>query len=286
MAFDEYAIRGRIARWFNRARDLGSRNPGQVMVVVAGDGHTPQREQIGPAMELLTAHRALLKDPHVHYLRIQHAQGTHLSWFKDFLDALQQRPAGQSVALQWEGEHGATVNVVMLATRSAEEGLEARAWSLEGWDIHACAVVLADLEGHGTRDYKVGLFTESSADGLSQELVHFGRTHCSGLLKQAGWRVRDARGAPAPWEMERGMVDQISRWIERVRGWSDDAELQDGVDGPWVARRLGIVDEGLADALFREIGSDVPVEEAATALWEAVKPWPGRLWQQLSPNDG
>lgn len=283
LAYDEMQIRTRIAKWFRRARDLAARRPGDVLVVVAGDGLNPQREPLGPSLDLITAHRDLLKDPNVHYLRIQHAQGTHLSWFKDFLFTLQQRPAGQSVALQWEAEHGSTVNVVMLATRDNEVG--ARAWSLDGWDVQACAVVLSDLEGRGSNDYKLGLFTaETQNSQLSQELVHFGRAHCTGLLTQAGWRVRDARGAPPPWELERGMVSQIARWIERVRGWRDDVEAPDDA-ADWVARRLGLADARLARALAREMRSDGPVEDAAASLWDSVPAWPGQLWHSMGERD-
>lgn len=274
LAFAERVIRARIARWFRDAREQAAAAPGNVLVVVAGDGLNPQRDDLGDAIELLDAHRDLLRDPNVHYLRIQHAQGTHLSWFKDFLFTLQQRPAGQSVALQWEAEHGSTVNVVMLATR--DEGAEARAWSLDGWTIRACAVVLSDLEGMGARDYKLGMFTSASdTQGLSQELVHFGRAHCTGLLKQAGWRIRDPRGAPSAWELERGMVTQIARWIERVRGWRGALSVTDDDAKERVARLLGISDLRLARALVDEVEADLPVEAAARALWASVPPWPG-----------
>lgn len=284
LAFDERTIRLRIASWFRRARDLAARRPGKVLVVVAGDGHNPERENLGMSMELITAHRNLLRDSNVHYLRIQHAQGTHLSWFKDFLFTLQQRPAGQSVALQWEAEHGSTVNIVMVATR--DEDIATRAWSLDGWNIDACAVVLSDLEGRGSRDYKLGIFTElEGGGGLSQELVHFGRAHCSGLLAQAGWRIRDPRGSPPPWELERGMVSQIARWIERVRGWRDEVDAPEQDPTGWVARRLGIVDARLARALASEMRQDGSVEDAAAALWDSVAPWPGQLWHQVAERD-
>ncbi len=284
LEFDEHGIRVRCARWFRHARDLAARAPGRVLVVVAGDGLSPDREDLGPSLELLTAHRDLLRDPQVHYLRIQHAQGTHLSWFKDFLTTLQQRPAGQSVAVQWEVEHGSTVNVVMVAERDPE--VPVRAWSLDGWEIRACAVVLSDLEGLGSRAYKLGMFTSADGpSGLSQELVHFGRAHCSGLLRQAGWRVRDPRGAPPPWELERGMVSQIARWIERVRQWRDEAEVIGDDRGAWIARRLGIADARLARALAEQMVDDGPVEEAAAALWASVPPWPGPAWSPMGARD-
>ena len=280
LAFDDQAMRARCAEWFARAGALAEAQPGRVMVVVAGDGLNPQRDRLGPSIDLFRAHRDLLKDPRVHYLRIQHAQGTHLSWFKDFLFTLQQRPSGQSVALQWEAEHGATVNVVMLAVRRQDE-LEARAWSLDGWHVQACGVVLANLEGEGGGDYRLGLFTDETRVGLSQELVQFGRAHCNGLLKQAGWRVREPRGAPPSWALEEGMVAQIARWIERVRGWRDDPDAHTEDVADWVAQRLGIVDTHLAGALALQMRRDDPVDEVAAALWASVVPWPGPNWQQL-----
>ncbi|NCG22162.1 MAG: hypothetical protein GWP91_24360, partial [Rhodobacterales bacterium] len=275
LAFNQDAIRKRMARWFRRARAMATSAPGDVLVVVAGDGLDPNRE--GAAAELLRAHRNLLRDANVHYLRIQHAQATHLSWYKDFLHTLQERPSGHSVAVQWEAEHGATVNVVMLARRDRSDASGVRAWSLEGWQVEACGVVLADLGGQGGRDYQVGMFTESGRRhvGLSQELVHFGRAHCGGLLKQAGWRVRDSRGAPAPWELERGIVRQIARWIERTRGFFIDESVDEEAASGLVAQRLGLVDPRLARALARERQRDEPPERAAEALWASVPAWPG-----------
>lgn len=285
LALSEGAIRGRISRWYDRARDLGAQHPGDVMVVVAGDGLNPSRDEASTAMTLLRAHRDLVRDPNVHYLRIQHALGTHLSWFKDLLATLEQRPHGHSVALQWEVEHGATVNVVLLGRRGHEE-MSPRAWTLQGWTFEACAVILADLEGAGLRDYKMGLFTEGNAEGagLSQELVHFGRAHCSGLLKQAGWRRRDAHGPPPTWEMERALVSQIARWIERVRGWREQEGEMAEVTAEWVARRLNIADDRLARALAYEMDQDGPVIEAAEALWSSVPAWPGPLWSSWAES--
>ena len=158
--------------------------------------------------------------------------------------------------------------------------MPSRPWTLQGWTFEACGVILADLEGAGNRDYKLALFTEANAEGagLSQELVHFGRAHCSGLLKQAGWRRREASGAPPTWEMEGALVAQIARWIERVRGWRDLEGVHEHDPAAWVARRLNIADERLARALVSEMGRDGSVQEAAEALWSSVPAWPGPLW--------
>ena len=253
------------------------------MVVVAGDGLNPQRENVGEAWALLRSHRALLRDPNVRYLRIQHAQGTHLSWLKDFLGLLAERPDGAPVAVQFEAEHGATVNVVMVARRDGNLG-PTPAWSLEGWSIDCCGVVLSDLETEGARHYKVAMFTDRSARAINQELLHFGRAHCEGLLKQEGTRVRGSKGSPEPAAIERAMVDQIGRWIERVRMWK--LKIPPMVNSHeertrWVTRSLGLADERLARALVGEMDRDSPVDEAAAALWASVEPWPGLMWHTI-----
>jgi hypothetical protein len=145
-------------------------------------------------------------------------------------------------------------------------------------------VVLSDLEGEGARHYKVAMFTDRSQREINQELLHFGRAHCEGLLKQSGARVRGVRGAPARVDIERAMVAQIARWIERVRTWkvkmppivnSREARIR------WVSRTLGLADERLAGALVTEMDEATPAGDAAAALWASVLPWPGPLWQQM-----
>jgi len=283
LAFDEQGIQSRIIRWFRLASERAAEDPGSTLVVVAGDGLNPQRETIGQSWQLLRAHRDLLRDPNVRYLRIQHAQGTHLSWLKDMCGLLAQRPDGQSVALQFEAEHGATVNVVMVAHRDSA-GTPMQPWSMEGWSIDCCGVVLSDLEGEGARHYKVAMFTDRAERQINQELLHFGRAHCEGLLKQAGARVRGIKGAPEPLEIERAVVGQIARWIERVRMWkirmpplvnSREAKTR------WVARSLGLADERLAGALVAEMDESTSADDAAAALWASVPPWPGPLWHDM-----
>ncbi len=284
LAFDEDAIQKKFIQWFRYASERGAVDPGSTLVVVAGDGLNPKRENIGQAWELLRAHRDLLRDSTVRYLRIQHAQGTHLAWLKDFFGLLEERPDGESVALQFEAEHGATVNVVMVATRDASQVM-LNPWTLEGWSIECCGVILSDLEGEGDgRHYKVAMFTDRSERRINQELLHFGRAHCEGLLKQAGARVRGAKGAPEPIDIEQAMIRQIARWIERVRTWK--VKMPPIVDSRearirWVARSLGLADERLASSLVGQMDEATPVEDAAAALWASVAPWPGPLWQGM-----
>ena len=72
------------------------------------------------------------------------------------------------------------------------------------------------------------------------------------------------------------MVDQIARWIDRVRAWSSESET--GLDPAEVSTRLGIVDGGLARALCDESVGERSTEEAAAALWANVQAWPGSTW--------
>jgi hypothetical protein len=292
LAFSGGDIRDILVRWFDSARALAARCPGEVMVVVAGDGMNPTRDRIDDAFALYRAHRAVVLDPNVRYLRIQHAQGTHLSWMKDLVDSLHRRPAdGHPVGLQFEVEHGATVNVVLVLERApltidrTGHGVDGSLpWTLDGWDVASCAVVLSDLESSGTEDYKVGLFTErvpGRADRLNQELLHFGRAHCEGLLAQAGAKVQAERGPIAPSDVEQALVAQIARWIERVRVWRGTSQTTPRditARGRWVASRLGLADARLARALAREMEREGSPDEAALRLWQSVQPWPGAAW--------
>ena len=278
LAFSGESIRTRLARWYRHARSKARSGECETLVVLAGDGLNPERDQVDS--ELFLAHQALMTEPALDYLRIQHAQGTHLSWMKDFVMSLQRRPRpSRPVALQWEGEHGATVSVVVVAEREVGSP-PTEPWTLEGWTIKRCGVILSDLESTG-EDYEVGIFTEASpgyASGANQELLAFGRAHCDGLMAQAGWRVRGDAGAPDEAAFESCLVGQIARWIERVRVWrhsSRTAPESTDERARWVARRLGLKDQRLARALAREMMTDTPVDEAALALWRSVPPWPG-----------
>ncbi|MEQ1501177.1 MAG: succinylglutamate desuccinylase/aspartoacylase family protein [Myxococcota bacterium] len=285
LAFDGGDIRDRLTRWFDGARALAAGRPEDVLVVVAGDGLNPTRDRMSDAFPLYRSQRALVLDPNVRYLRIQHAQGTHLAWMKDFLHTLSQRPASdRSVAVQFEIEHGATVNVILVLERdrTIPEGI--RPWSLDGWDIVSCGVVLSDLESLGTENYKVGMFTErlpGKPQSLNLELLHFGRAHCEGLLVQAGARVEGQIGPEAVTGIEDTLVRQIARWIERVRVWktsSHSTPADPDVRATWVARRLGLADLRLAHAIGQQMDRTDPALGAARALWDAVPAWPGPPW--------
>ena len=280
LAFNAEVVRRRLATWFDAASDLGDAEPGELLVVIAGDGLNPTRDRLSDTWAMFQAHRRVVLDPNVHYLRIQHAQGTNLAWMKDFLNALHQRPShAHSAGVQFEAEHGATVNVVLVARRGQGGTESTQEWSLDGWDLLSCAVILADLEA-SEEARQVALFTGDPGREvpINQELLHFGRAHCEGLLRQAGARVRAARGALPTQALERCLVDQITRWIERVRLWGQSSRsVPRDIDdrGRWVARRLGLADVRLARALAREMDRETPAASAAEALWASVPPWPG-----------
>ena len=291
LAFTEEAIQQRVARWFRWTRRLGQKQPGKVMIVLAGDGMSPVRERSGVAWDALVAHRAVVADSNVRYMRIQHSRGTHLAWLKDLFDTMQERPHGQSVAVQWEEQHGASVNVVLICLADDEAGPVRRPWSLDGWAIYGCAILVSDLKRSGG-GYKVALFTEPVAGDptlLNQELLHFGREHCEGLLRQAGHRVQSPMGAPERVELDAAVVDQIAGWIERVRRWKEHPVVHPPTDGAeradWIANQLGLADESLARALAVEMEGKSGALDAARSLWECVQAWPGPLWGQLRDRE-
>jgi hypothetical protein len=282
----DLALRGtdihrRVVGIYRRALELARRQPGQVLVVVAGDGHTPLRMGDGAPRESLYLHRTLVRDPAVRYLRIQHAQGTHLSWMKDLLRQVGQRPSSRApVCLQLEEEHGSLVNIVLLAVRDPVAREVDDPWTLEGWRPLACGVVLTEFEVGG-RDYAVGMFTEPIGAGgrLNLDLLHFGRAHCQGLLDQVGARQRFDCDSAALAEFQETLVELIAAWVSAVRGGTDRA-----LSAPpphregrmrWVAEELGLADPILVAALADEIdGARDPIH-VAREMWRAVEPWPG-----------
>jgi hypothetical protein len=282
LAFDGIEIRSRVAAWFEYAQGVAEKRPGEVLVVVAGDGLNPMRDVVDRASSLLHAHRRLLRDSAVRYLRIQHAQATHLCWLKDFLATVDERSDdGESVGLNLEAEHGASVSVVMVAVRHPEHRADGPGWTLEGWEILRCGVLFADLSGsHG--DVRVAMFTEPHHERVNQELLHFGRVHCERLLGQG------PGGALSPKDFQQDLVDQLARWVERVRRWSVTASM---VPPPgkartrWIARRLGIADPVLAEMLGAQMDEVGDHHEAARLLWEQVEPWPGLKWAPSTPAD-
>ena len=288
IAFSPITVRHTLTRWFNEAVSWAADAPGDVLVVIAGDGLNPTRHHLADTWALFQAHRRVVTDPRIAYLRIQHAQGTHLSWMKDFLSGLRDRPRHRTgdqaqVSVQFEAEHGASVNVVMVGRRDPLAAERASLASLEGWTLRGCAVVLSDLEATSEAQ-QIALLTGTQAP-VNPELLHFGRAHCEGLLLQAATpSLPDGSDDPAS-QLERRLVGQIARWIERVRLWGQSSKSapRDVDDrGRWVARRLGLADARLARALAREMERDTPPNEAAMRLWDSVPRWPGD--RELGPD--
>ncbi|MCA9568272.1 MAG: succinylglutamate desuccinylase/aspartoacylase family protein [Myxococcales bacterium] len=274
LVFSTETIRQRVTGWLYEACARASHKPGEVLVVMAGDGLAPEADHTG---DLLTAHRRMLLEPNLRYLRIQHAQGTHLAWMKDVVNTLRSRPAeGQPVSLLFEAEHGATVNVVMVCERDGNTD----AWSLEGWRVECAAVVVSDLEGTQQTDYKLALFTERLGERgtINQELLHFCRAHCGGLLKQVGWRARGERGAPATGAIEGMYRHHLERWVDQVRsqvGGMEACPTDATARVDWVIRQLGIADRELAAAIAAEMETDTPAPLVAERVWEGAASWPG-----------
>ncbi|MBX2798110.1 MAG: succinylglutamate desuccinylase/aspartoacylase family protein [Myxococcales bacterium] len=291
LSFAPAANLRRLTRWFEHAVVLAEEERGEILVVVAGDGLNPGRDPHREVLAMARAHRACVSHPALNYLRIQHAQGTHLSWMKDFLEAVRCRPVSRrSVRIQFEAEHGATVNVVLLMRRAEEAGSypsDTAGWSLDGYDPLCCGVILADLNPQDEHDQQVAMFTEAFTpdEPLNQELLHFGRAHCEGLLLQAGARAStlpdesDQEGFDSPTAVfEACLLEQIAGWIERARAWRGlrHGPPRDASERTrWIARQLGIADPRLTRALAREMDRDTPAVQAAAELWGSVPPWPG-----------
>ena len=276
LAFDEQSITHRAGGWMQRAREMAAKKPGSVMVVIAGDGLNPGRERPGGASALLGGHQDALLDPNLRYLRIQHAQGTHLAWLKGVLATLERRPAtSEPVAFQWEAVHGALLNVMLVCVR--DEDVALRPWSLDGWSVEMCSVLISELRGVGVRDYRVGLFTEpiGPARTVNSELLQFGRAHCEGLLSQGGPRIAEAVGPALNAALERMVIDQIAGWVDRTREASFLPQFPSGEEAQarWIAGELSLGDQSLAQALVRTVGSTVDVRDAALAIWNNVVPW-------------
>lgn len=269
LLFDNSAIAERLARWLDEARRMGASTPGRVMVVMAGDGLPPD-EAPNP---LVQAHLDVLLDANVRYLRIQHARGSHLRWLKGLVSTLRKRPEGGAPAgIRFEGEHGSSINVVLLAVCDGEPD---DAWSLDGWRVERCVVLVSSL---GVRDTsaRVGVFTEplpGPERRVNPELLQFGRAHCQGLLSEGGSPMVDGDAELA----EYLFVERIARWIERARDLTDTPfPVPEGEEERrrWLQARLGLVDTDLVKQLVREMDSDLPARPVARALWDMVVPWP------------
>ena len=269
-----------ISGWLREVRNSAVL-PDQVLVVIAGDGMSPQRGLPVQAWNLLEAHRDVCRDPRVRFLRIQHLQGTSVAWCKDLLTDFAARPPGWAPAgLCWEVEHGASVNVVLICSRLPgtrdEDG-----WSLENWQVDRCGVVVSDVDGNIQTSEKVGLFTERSPRffGGNLELLEFGRTHCQRLMDQ-GRIALDHHADP--------LVAQLASWIEALRRPSPGRRPLSELDLPraaaQVTRRLRLADPDLALGLAQRAMGSGDAHALAADLFAAVPAWPGPLWAYRLPE--
>lgn len=275
LAFTAASIQRRAGRWFTDAMTYARKEPGQWLLVIAGDGLSPQREQTQEGFDVVLKHRQLLTEPGLRYLRIQNARGTHLGWMKDVFHQLAKRPAnGEPVAICWEPEHGSTVNVCLLCRRDTTGPTDP--WTLEDWTIERCGVLVSEGGTDEENAYQVGLFTERQ-EGLSpsQALRHFGRAHCEGLMRQTGPRLAGRTGLPMTVAMQQLMQRLLTDQIQRVE------DIHEGQDrstseprGEWLARSLGIVDPELTPVLPGIVDGAEDPAEAAAELWSIVEPWP------------
>ncbi len=281
LAFDPRVIRERIIEWLGTARSLAAANPDRVMLIAVGDGLNPTREPSRDAWELIAAHTGAVGDRHLRYVRVLHGRGVHVGWLKDLAKVAAGRGRdAASVSLQWEPEHAAAVQLLVIAVQD-EGAPPATAFSLDGWRLSHVAVLLQDLRGTGNQPYPVGLFTEylaGHADVINHELVHFARTHCEDLFAQSGPRVHAERGAAPPEAVAVAHAALLSRWVEEVRRWvadhSDVAVTSDAVLHH-VVGQMGISDPAVAWMLVDAISEEKPAAQFVREMWDGAAAWPG-----------
>jgi hypothetical protein len=277
IALDERAIQERITRWFDEARRLAARS--HVMVVIAGNGLRPG---VGPDhMQALTeAHQQLLADGSVRYMRIQHMPGSYLRWLKGLVRDLRTRgPSSRPASLHFEGGHGASVNVVLVAMYDGGE--PPAQWSLDGWRVERCGVLISSA---GSEAARIGVFAEplpGPERRLNLELLHFGRAHCQGLLLHSR-RPESLADADSS---QQQIIKQLQSWIERARDQEivqSDQPMSLRETERWLGERLGLSDRELVQALVRQMHSNELSTEAAERLWRDTPPWPPPLEDQCS----
>lgn len=268
LLMDEGVLAERLAQWMAQVRARAARAPGRVMVVLVGDGLRPGEG--GTANPLVQGHSALLADPHVRYLRIQHARGSYLRWLKGLVAGLADRPPDAAPAgIRFEGDSSASVNLVVVATIDRDPD---PALTLDGWRLEKCAALVSSLGERGAT--RVGVFTEPQGRvAANAELLQFARAHCDGLLAQDASPVVRGDAEVA----ESLIVDQLAHWIDRARDLQHAPfPVPDAPDARmrWLAARLGLSDPSLIRAMVREMTTEEPSATVAWSLWESVTPWP------------
>jgi hypothetical protein len=275
LAFTAPAIRRRLAAWYRRARELAARAPGDVLVLVASDGATPQAPGARVIADLHSAHLDLVRDPNVQYVRVQHAAGTNHVWLRDFVAAAGERPAGGApLVFGWETEHGASASVVLVAVRErtvADGG--GGALNLDPWRLRACGVILAPARGRAPREHRMGVFSDRLSSGgqrYNDELLQFGRAHATRLIHQMQDVVVRDGGPSLGAGIERAAVGQLSRWIAASRFALEELMPADAQAPRWLAGHLGLSDTALADLLIAAAAGDLEPKAAAESLWEEI----------------
>jgi hypothetical protein len=249
--------------------------PGDLLVVVAGDGFRPEETYSPQASALMQAHQRLVAASGVHYLRVQHAPSVHMAWMKGvLLDAKQRAEGAGSVQIYWEEQHGRSVNVILVARRthcglSPEESGYVRPVSLDGWTIERCFVMLATENGIANRGGQVAVATDKRSGPVNAELLHFARSHCQGLLNQVTASSGEAMGS-----VERTQR-VLERWIQRGRkGWSAlEQPMNEAARMEWMRDHLGVDDRWLLEALSAELETARPACDIAQELWAGLRPW-------------
>jgi hypothetical protein len=268
MVFDGAEIRDRVGAWMARAAARGEREPGVWRLVIAGQGLDPRLAHDEAWLGVMAAQRSSLRSPGLALTRIQNTRATHLRWIHAFLQDAVARPSGSApVELCWEAEHGGSINVLLLARRTTASA-EGAAWSLEGWQVERAAVIVHDLHERSDQGDQLALFTEPDGKGVvNQELLHFARAHCEGLLRQARSRYRLHPGGGAALVRsgpEAPLLERIALVVAEARACSPVPSATE------LSTRFGLVDDELCEALERALpGDDEPVS-VARRIWSAI----------------
>ena len=272
LAFDVGAIQRRIAKWYARGRERAAVSPGDVRVVVAGDGFSPGREGMQVAKRLLGEHEQLILDANVEYMRILHTKGLHFGWAKGLGISLGQRKKGASVILRLEPERAASVSVVMVMQRMLGTGKQTRTDTLEGWSVLFCGVVVEEMSVGS--DYAVAMFTEvgfGPDGGGNPELVYFAREHCEGLLRQDRSRIRSRIGKELRRDYDAALLKIVTDWLVLLKKEMEEHELS---CPETLGRRLGIRDFRFVKLALEHLSSGAEPTAAAEALWSSYEAWP------------
>lgn len=269
LAFSEGVVCNKLAHWFDDACSSAVEAPGDTLVIVASDGNLPAETGHASGVRLHQAHKALLEDTNVSYLRLQHAQGTKDLWMRDFLEALRARPAGGApVSFAWELQHGMSMSIFVVATR--EDAGETSKRHLDEWDFRRCGILLSPTKGSSNVAHRIGMFTEvlpRKGRKRNHELLYFVRKHVEGLLAQAVVCQSNVSSEVLEEKIFERTVPVFSGWVRQVR--QSMVRFLSGTEpnAEWVADTLGIVDPYVAGVLASVASQDMDEIAAAQEVW-------------------